>query len=241
MRHGAIHRVHDRRRLCGIRGGRCALLLSAARGLRRDELAPWLCAGLIGYRALRMAGDARRARPLWLRRGGAHRRANRAPRRAGGVRVHPPGDKAAQAFARELVPCGRAAASGPPEELDAAILFAPVGALVPTALRDVGKGGSVVCAGIHMSDIPQFPYDILWGERRICSVANLTRRDGDEFIEHCRPSSDPDARGSLSACTTQTTHSTRCAKAGLRVPRCSCRGEAASHGVQRVRQGDRPS
>jgi propanol-preferring alcohol dehydrogenase len=74
----------------------------------------------------------------------------------------------------------------PPSELDAAILFAPVGSLVPKALRDVVKGGTVVCAGIHMSDIPAFPYEILWGERRVCSVANLTRRDGDEFIALAR-------------------------------------------------------
>ena len=95
-----------------------------------------------------------------------------------------PGDAIAQTFARDL---GAAWAGGSdehaPEELDAAILLAPVGALVPKALRDIVKGGIVVCGGIHMSDIPQFPYDILWGERHVCSVANLTRQDGREFIE----------------------------------------------------------
>jgi propanol-preferring alcohol dehydrogenase len=94
-----------------------------------------------------------------------------------------PGDTAGQEFAREL---GAEWAGGseesPPEELDAAIIFAPVGALVPTALRSVGKAGVVVCAGIHMSDIPSFPYELLWGERVLRSVANLTRRDGEEFL-----------------------------------------------------------
>jgi len=95
-----------------------------------------------------------------------------------------PGDEEAQRFAREL---GAAWAGGsdqrPPEELDAAIIFAPVGALVPAALAAVRKGGTVVCGGIHMSDIPSFPYDLLWGERSVCSVANLTRKDAAEFID----------------------------------------------------------
>jgi alcohol dehydrogenase, propanol-preferring len=95
-----------------------------------------------------------------------------------------PGDASGQAFARKM---GAAWAGGSdqraPCELDAALLFAPVGSLVPKALQDIAKGGVVVCAGIHMSDIPQFPYAILWGERRVCSIANLTRRDGAEFIE----------------------------------------------------------
>jgi propanol-preferring alcohol dehydrogenase len=94
-----------------------------------------------------------------------------------------PGDETTQAFAREL---GATWAGGsdeaPPEELDAAIIFAPVGPLVPVALRAVAPGGTVVCAGIHMSDIPSFPYDILWGERTLCSIANLTRQDGYEFL-----------------------------------------------------------
>ena len=94
-----------------------------------------------------------------------------------------PGDATAQAFARELGAVWAGGSDLPaPEPLDAAIIFAPVGALVPKALRDLAKGGIVVCAGIHMTDIPQFPYAILWGERRVVSVANLTRRDGLEFM-----------------------------------------------------------
>jgi propanol-preferring alcohol dehydrogenase len=93
------------------------------------------------------------------------------------------GDDAAQAFARELgAEWAGASEDAPPEELDAAIVFAPIGALVPTALRALAKGGTVVCAGIHMSDIPSFPYERLWGERSVRSVANLTRRDGEEFL-----------------------------------------------------------
>jgi propanol-preferring alcohol dehydrogenase len=94
-----------------------------------------------------------------------------------------PGDTAGQAFARDLgVAWAGDSDAGPPEELDAAIVFAPVGALVPVALRAVAPGGTVVCAGIHMSDIPPMPYDILWGERVVRSVANLTRKDGEEFL-----------------------------------------------------------
>jgi propanol-preferring alcohol dehydrogenase len=140
------------------------------------SLAPLLCAGLIGYRALRFAGDPAR---LGLYGFGAS--AHLVAQVASG-RVHAftrPGDEAAQSLAREL---GAVWAGGsdepPPEELDAAIVFAPVGALVPAALRAVRKGGSVVCAGIHMSDIPSFPYELLWGERSVVSVANLTRADG---------------------------------------------------------------
>jgi len=146
--------------------------------------APLLCAGLIGYRALRAAGDGE-ALGLYGFGAAAHLIAQVA--RAQGRRVFAftrPGDAPSQEFARQL---GAEWAGGsdemPPVELDAAILFAPVGALVPAALRAVAKGGTVVCAGIHMSDIPSFPYDILWGERVIRSVANLTRRDGDEFLE----------------------------------------------------------
>ncbi|HEX5178760.1 MAG TPA: zinc-dependent alcohol dehydrogenase family protein [Gemmatimonadaceae bacterium] len=146
--------------------------------------APLLCAGLIGYRALRAAGDGE-ALGLYGFGAAAHLIAQVA--RAQGRRVFAftrPGDAPSQEFARQV---GAEWAGGsdemPPVELDAAILFAPVGALVPAALRAVAKGGTVVCAGIHMSDIPSFPYDILWGERVIRSVANLTRRDGDEFLE----------------------------------------------------------
>ena len=147
------------------------------------EAAPLLCAGLIGYRALAAAGDATR---LGLYGFGAAAHLIAQVARHEGRRVFAftrPGDAAAQTFARDL---GAEWAGGSdeaaPEPLDAAILFAPVGALVPTALRAVAKGGIVVCAGIHMSPIPSFPYDILWGERIVRSVANLTRQDGERFL-----------------------------------------------------------
>lgn len=148
------------------------------------EAAPLLCAGLIGYRALSMAGDARRL-GLYGFGAAAHILAQVALWQ--GRRVFAftrPGDAARQAFARSLG-CDWAGGSDerPPEALDAAILFAPVGGLVPLALRQVRKGGRVVCAGIHMSDIPAFPYADLWGERSILSVANLTRPDGAEFLK----------------------------------------------------------
>jgi len=146
--------------------------------------APLLCAGLIGYRALRLAGDAERL-GLYGFGSSAHLIAQVA--RWQGRRVFAftrPGDLETQAFAREL---GAEWAGGsderPPEELDAAILFAPAGELVPAALRALAKGGVVVCAGIHMSDIPSFPYELLWEERSVRSVANLTRADGREFLE----------------------------------------------------------
>lgn len=147
------------------------------------EAAPLLCAGLIGYRALRLGG-AGEALGLYGFGAAAHILAQVAIWQ--GRRVHAftrPGDAAAQDFARSLG-CSWAGGSdeAPPEPLDAAILFAPVGALVPVALRHVRKGGRVVCAGIHMSDIPAFPYADLWGERSILSVANLTREDGREFL-----------------------------------------------------------
>ena len=147
------------------------------------EAAPLLCAGLIGYRALRMAGDARR---LGLYGFGAAAHIVAQVARHQGREVYAftrAGDDRAQDFARELGAVWAGASDHrPPEPLDAAIIFAPVGALVPAALEAVDKGGTVVCAGIHMSDIPSFPYRILWQERRICSVANLTRRDGEEFL-----------------------------------------------------------
>ena len=152
-------------------------------GYSDTEAAPLLCAGLIGYRALVMAGDARRI-GIYGFGAAAHIVAQVA--RFQGRRVYAftrPGDVEAQKFARELGACWAGdSLAAPPEPLDAAILFAPVGALVPAALRATAKGGTVVCAGIHMSDIPSFPYEILWGERRIVSVANLTRRDATEFI-----------------------------------------------------------
>jgi propanol-preferring alcohol dehydrogenase len=148
------------------------------------ELAPWLCAGLIGYRALRAAGEGRRL-GIYGFGAAAHIVAQLARFQGRDVFAFTrPGDAAGQDFARALGAVWAGASDQPaPSTLDAAIIFAPVGALVPHALRYVAKGGTLVCAGIHMSDIPQFPYDILWGERRVCSVANLTRRDGIEFIE----------------------------------------------------------
>ena len=147
------------------------------------QAAPLLCAGLIGYRSLRMAGDAERL-GLYGFGASAHMIIQVAVHQ--GRRVFAftrSGDEEGQRFARGL---GAAWAGSsdetPPEELDAAIIFAPVGALVPVALRAVAKGGVVVCAGIHMSDVPSFPYEILWGERAVRSVANLTRRDGEEFL-----------------------------------------------------------
>ncbi len=153
-------------------------------GYSDAEAAPLLCAGLIGYRSLKLAGDRRSVSaftasappPISWRRWHAHQ----------GREVYAftrPGDLAAQDFARSL---GAVWAGGsdetPPEALDAAIIFAPVGALVPAALKAVRKGGVVVCGGIHMSDIPSFPYDILWEERVLRSVANLTRADAREFL-----------------------------------------------------------
>jgi propanol-preferring alcohol dehydrogenase len=152
-------------------------------GLGDAELAPWMCAGLIGYRALRMAGDGVRL-GIYGFGAAAHIVAQIARFQQRELFAFTrPGDVAAQRFARELgARWAGDSDTRPPVELDAALLFAPVGALVPKALREVRKGGTVVCAGIHMSDIPSFPYASLWGERRIVSVANLTRDDGIEFI-----------------------------------------------------------
>ncbi len=160
------------------------------------EAAPLLCAGLIGYRALRMAGEAERL-GLYGFGASAHLICQVAVHQ--GRRVFAftrPGDDRGQELARSLgaewaggsgegPPSGggsSASRPGPPEQLDAAIVFAPVGALVPEALAALAKGGVVVCAGIHMSDIPSFPYELLWGERAVRSVANLTRADGEEFM-----------------------------------------------------------
>lgn len=147
-------------------------------------VAPLLCAGLIGHRAYRMTGDARRI-GLYGFGAAAHLIAQVAIFEGREVFAFTrPGDGEAQRFATSLGAtwAGDSDAS-PPERLDAAILFAPVGALVPTALRALDRGGIAVCAGIHMSDIPSFPYDLLWGERSIRSVANLTRNDAVEFLE----------------------------------------------------------
>ena len=148
------------------------------------SLAPLLCAGLIGWRSLRIAGDGKRL-GLYGFGAAAHILAQVARWQGRSVFAFTrPGDTAAQAFARGL---GAAWAGGsdeiPPEPLDAAIIFATVGDLVPLALKAVRKGGRVVCAGIHMSDIPSFSYDLLWEERQLLSVANLTRQDGLEFLK----------------------------------------------------------
>ena len=147
------------------------------------QAAPLLCAGLIGHRALGLAGDGRR---LGLYGFGAAAHILIQVARHQGRRVFAftrPGDREAQDFARSLgAEWAGGAGESPPEPLDAAILFAPAGELVPAALRAVDRGGTVVCAGIHMSDIPSFPYRMLWEERVLRSVANLTRRDAREFL-----------------------------------------------------------
>lgn len=148
------------------------------------EAAPLLCAGLIGYRSLVRAGDAKRL-GIYGFGAAAHIIAQVALHQGRSVFAFTRrGDQEAQKFARGL---GAVWAGGsderPPEELDAAIIFAPVGALVPAALAAVRKGGIVICGGIHMSDIPSFPYELLWGERTICSVANLTRKDAADFMK----------------------------------------------------------
>ena len=153
-------------------------------GYPDEQAAPLLCAGLIGHRALRMAGAAER---LGLYGFGAAAHIVCQLARHEGRRVFAfvrAGDEPAAAFARELGAEWAGDALGPPpEELDAAIIFAPAGELVPAALGATAKGGTVVCAGIHMSDIPTFPYELLWGERVLRSVANLTREDGERFME----------------------------------------------------------
>jgi propanol-preferring alcohol dehydrogenase len=155
-----------------------------AASYRDDEAAPLMCAGLIGYRALRMAGEEARRLGLYGFGAAAHIIAQVARHQGREVYAFTrPGDTAAQQLALNLGACwAGGSAEQPPVPLDAAIIFAPSGPLVPAALRAVAKGGTVVCAGIHMSDIPSFPYEILWGERVVRSVANLTRRDGEEFL-----------------------------------------------------------
>ncbi|MGN6372985.1 MAG: zinc-dependent alcohol dehydrogenase family protein [Solirubrobacteraceae bacterium] len=181
---------HARFTGCDIDGGMADYTVADARycfpipdSYPDEQAAPLLCAGLIGYRALRMCGDARRL-GVYGFGASAHVIAQVAVWEGREVLAFTrKGDEAAQRLARELG-CAWAGASeaAPPEPLDAAIVFAPVGALVPVALRAVAPGGSVVCAGIHMSDIPSFPYNHLWRERVLRSVANLTRRDGEEFL-----------------------------------------------------------
>jgi len=182
----------DRARFTGyqIDGGYAAYTTADARycfplpaGYSDAEVAPLLCAGLIGYRSLVMTGDARR---LGLYGFGAAAHIIAQVARHQGREVYAftrRGDEESQEFARQLgAAWAGSSETPPPVELDAALLFAPVGSLLPAALKAVAKGGIVVCAGIHMSDIPSFPYDLLWGERTVRSVANLTRRDGEEFL-----------------------------------------------------------
>ncbi|HJV02091.1 MAG TPA: zinc-dependent alcohol dehydrogenase family protein [Burkholderiaceae bacterium] len=147
------------------------------------EVAPLLCAGLIGYRAYALAGDAQRI-GLYGFGAAAHLLAQLASQQGRQVYAFSrPGDDRSQDFARALGAVWAGPSDQPPPaELDAALLFAPDGALVPLALRAVRRGGTVVCAGIHMSDIPSFPYSLLWGERTVRSVANLTRADGEQFF-----------------------------------------------------------
>ncbi|HEB78326.1 MAG TPA: alcohol dehydrogenase, partial [Methylothermaceae bacterium] len=152
---------------------------------RYDDLhvAPLLCAGLIGYRSYALTKNAGKI-GLYGFGAAAHIIAQVAVQQGREIYAFTrPGDTEAQAFARQLgAKWAGDSTQQPPVALDAAIIYAPVGALVPTALKAVRKGGQVICAGIHMSDIPSFPYAILWGERSVCSVANLTRRDGEEFL-----------------------------------------------------------
>jgi propanol-preferring alcohol dehydrogenase len=182
----------DRARFTGytLDGGYAEAIVADARycfplpaGLGDAQSAPLLCAGFIGYRAWRLVRGARRVGLYGF--GAAAHLAVQVARHAGQevFAFTRPGDAEGQAFAREMGAAWAGPSTEPaPERLDAAILFAPVGALVPLALAAVGKGGTVVCAGIHMSDIPSFPYALLWGERTVCSVANLTRQDGRELL-----------------------------------------------------------
>jgi propanol-preferring alcohol dehydrogenase len=148
------------------------------------QQAPLLCAGLIGYRSYRKCGEAKHL-GLYGFGAAAHLIAQIALRQGRKVYAFTrPGDTQGQAFAKDLgVYWAGGSDQSPPHPLDAAILFAPVGALVPQALKATRKGGRVVCAGIHMSEIPSFPYELLWGEREVISVANLTRQDGEEFFQ----------------------------------------------------------
>ncbi len=175
---------------CTLDGGYADYVVADARycfvlpdGYDDLHVAPLLCAGLIGYRSYAMVEDAERI-GLYGFGAAAHIIAQVAIRQGKEIYAFTrPGDTEAQAFARKLgARWAGDSTERPPVELDGAIIYAPVGALVPAALRAVRKGGQVICAGIHMSDIPAFPYAILWGERSLRSVANLTRRDGEEFL-----------------------------------------------------------
>jgi propanol-preferring alcohol dehydrogenase len=183
-------------------------------GYTDAQAAPLLCAGLIGYRALLAAGDAERI-GIYGFGAAAHIIAQVAHWQWRKVFAFTrPGDLDGQRFAMELgATWAGDSTAAPPEEMDAAILFAPVGALIPEALRHTAKGGTVVCAGIHMSDVPSFPYSILWGERSIRSIANLTRRDGEEFLSIAP-------------------------KANLRTEVETFRLEQANEALERLRKGD---
>jgi len=183
-------------------------------GYSDAQAAPLLCAGLIGYRALVAAGDAERI-GIYGFGAAAHIITQVAYWQGRKVFAFTKrGDTAGQRFAKELgATWAGDSTTAPPEEMDAAILFAPVGALIPEALRHTAKGGTVVCAGIHMSDVPGFPYSILWGERSIRSIANLTRRDGEEFLALAP-------------------------KAGIRTEVATFQLEQANEALERLRKGD---
>jgi len=183
----------DRARFTGydLDGGYAELAVADERfcfpipaGYPDEQAAPLLCAGLIGYRALRLVGDAERI-GFYGFGASAHILCQVAAQQGRRIFVFTRGgDAEGQAFARGLgAEWAGSSEEAPPEELDGAIVFAPVGALMTAALRVSAKGARIVSAGIHMSDIPTFPYEILWGERSLGSVANLTRRDGEEFLE----------------------------------------------------------
>ena len=193
----------DRARFTGydIDGGYAELAVADERfcfpippDLSDEQAAPLLCAGLIGYRALRLVGDAERI-GFYGFGASAHILCQLAVHQGRRVFVFTrEGDEEGQAFRREAsAPSGPAPpGEAPPEELDGAIVFAPVGSLMTEALRVSAKGARIVSAGIHMSDIPSFPYEQLWGERTLGSVANLTRRDGEEFLDAGAAGADPD-------------------------------------------------
>jgi propanol-preferring alcohol dehydrogenase len=183
----------DRARFTGydVDGGYAELTVADERfcfpvpaGYADEQAAPLLCAGLIGYRALRLVGDAERV-GFYGFGASAHILCQVAVYEGRRVFVFTrEGDLEGQEFARSLgAEWAGASGESPPEALDGAIVFAPVGSLMPAALRVSAKGARIVSAGIHMSDIPSFPYELLWGERSLSSVANLTRRDGEEFLE----------------------------------------------------------